>query len=210
VWDVVAVTEGGALECHTIGGTELCDGAPTDGSYTAVSVSGHGACALREDGDAVCWDLVGDLREVPGPWTSLAAGTDVSCFVGASGVTCDPGGAEPDGIVQVDVDRRVACGIGAGGALSCWAPEGVEVDARLLDAPEGEFVAVDLGNESGCAIDAEGALACWGFEGAVPGPPPGTWEQVGVGYGYACGIEARELRCWGTPTLGGRDLTPPW
>ena len=56
-----------------------------------------------------------------------------------------------------------------------------------------------------------GKAVCWGEDSrfwGMPDPPPGVFDSVDLGNGYACGVRpAGDVECWGRHE--GAELEPP-
>jgi alpha-tubulin suppressor-like RCC1 family protein len=99
------------------------------------------------------------------------------------------------------------------------------------------FVSTVLGSSNSCALTADGVAYCWGFssfgQGGYFGPDTGgeqcaaaqvkmcalspqripsdrPFEQLAVGYDFACGLAASAIMCWGRGVnLGFASNTAP-
>ena len=142
------------------------------------------ACALRADGEIVCW---GDKRRgksmAPPPWLDfgpyrdVAAGMRHSCALGRTGEaicwgdnefgqTDAPGGA----FERISAGMWHTCGLRPDGSIACWGngPAGYssnQYDEPPLDAPadppDGPFTEVAAGQWHTCALRPDGSIACW-------------------------------------------------
>ena len=124
------------------------------GVYTAITVGYLYACALSEDGEAVCWDIesatVWDIP--PGPYTFI------------------------------DAEGEEVCAITAEGQIVCrsrdwaqWSPD---------DVPAGRYSAIAMSAGYYCALTVEGKAVCWltNQERPTPAEPPaGVFTAIGVG-----------------------------
>ncbi|MYA52164.1 MAG: hypothetical protein F4X89_01585, partial [Dehalococcoidia bacterium] len=141
--------------------TPVFDGPP--GVYTDITVGAAHACALTEDGEAVCWDIErGTVWDTPsGTYT----------FIEAKGAG--------------------TCAITDEGAIVCWAsgggpiPEG-EADPSK-DAPPGRYATIGWDTayfgSYFCALTVEGEAVCWvaGDDSPTPSEPPaGVFTSIGV------------------------------
>ena len=211
-WGANAVGQGGDGTVATITEPKQVD----DGADWTLAVAGEvAACGLRAGGALWCW---GD---------------------GSQGQTGQPGNEAPLlAPAQVGADEdwtaiagglRFACGLRAGGQLSCWgsASRGALGAGYTSDRPEPAAVgnettwarlAVQLDN--GCGVREAGALWCWGrnaFEHLGDGTnvtrvapvvigAGKTWSRVALGRTHTCGIATEGgvngLWCWGRDANG--------
>lgn len=160
---------------------------PVDAGYCAVETYASEACALRCDGELVCWGKhdgefgdVGLVRLAPseGTWTRLSLGT-------------------------------VGCATDESEELTCWGGDGASAagdDLHLISGrPTWPVAAFDVA-DSGCALSIDRREAtCWGNEvdrPPVPPEEPGSWASypsVKSFTGWSCGLDlVGELRCTGT------------
>ena len=58
-----------------------------------------------------------------------------------------------------------------------------------------------------CAVTTAGTIVCWFSPELEMGTPPtGTFTQVSVGHGHACGLRTdKTIACWGTNRYGESD-----
>ena len=152
--------------------------APPAGEFIQVGVdigySGPAACAIRTDGEAVCWGYVFADAEIPrGPFERISVG------------------------------YRHACGIRDDQSIGCWgseepshfveseAADGLDdVEPKQLDGP---FVDVHVSVNQACAVRADGSLECWNLPNARPSyapprPPAGTYRQVSTASSILCAV----------------------
>jgi Putative Ig domain/Regulator of chromosome condensation (RCC1) repeat len=100
--------------------------------FISVGAGGTHTCAVREDGDLVCWgdDSAGQLDEVPsGKFHSVSAG------------------------------RAHTCAIRTDASLVCWGDDSA---GPVDEVPEGEFSSVSAGGAHSCATGGDTGFACWG------------------------------------------------
>ena len=141
---------------------------PPPGRYRAVSTNGIHACALTEDGEAVCWGGWNEFGEIEPP---------------------------PGRYVAISVGRRLAegphpansCALTADGAVVCWgfgvaeATDGGE--AQHLDGHpalrfEGPYSSVVSPAGTGfCAVSVDGEAECWS-DWPVSGDAPTPFEDL--------------------------------
>ncbi len=130
------------------------------GSYTAIAVGAHHACALTESGEAVCWDVESGER-----WE-----------------------APPGRYTDVAVDDDATCAASTAGEIECWLRPGSGW-VLPEEAPAGTYVAVAVAEASACALTEARGVVCWGFGDAVPDGrytfPPGEYATIDLGYLFA-------------------------
>jgi hypothetical protein len=100
--------------------------------YLAVASGGAHSCAIRIDGDLVCWgdDSAGQLDGIPqGSFKAVAAG------------------------------GKHTCAIRTDGTLACWGDDSA---GQLDEVPTGEFESVSAGGSHTCAVRTTGEVVCWG------------------------------------------------
>ena len=136
--------------------------------FTAVSAGYYHNCAIRTNGDVLCWGLGdnGQIAAPPGPFTAVSAGFTHTCGLRPSGnIECwgeDKAGetkAPPtDRFVAVSAEQFHSCGILESGAVRCWGSD----EHGRATPPEGKFVSVDAGELHTCATRDDGSVICWG------------------------------------------------
>jgi hypothetical protein len=164
-----AITEQQRLECW--GQWGAVKEAPTEGEerFREVDAQDGNTCALREDGEAVCWGL--STPELPpGRYRQISVGRKVVCGVTTDGVArcttisdyapselADP----PDtGFRAASADRNHGCGIRPDGTVECWSI----LDAYKQGPPSGlQFAQIDTAETYSCGITRDGRVVCWGI-----------------------------------------------
>jgi len=178
-------------------------------TWASVAAAAQHVCASRDDGSVWCWG-----RNTQGP-------------LGSGGPVIKATPQELAGS-WVDVDLApygsgFACGVTAGGALSCW---GVNDEGQLgngattpafgslpttVTGGAGSWTQAALGSAHACALGGGGTLWCWGANdqyqlgdgtktpSATPLQIPGTsWVDVASGGDHACArTSSGALWCWG-------------
>lgn len=225
-------------------------GSEEDGHrFTQIDASSFTACAVRANGESVCWGDARFTEEIParaplmGIVTDIAAG-DTHWCVAVSGepLSCEgdslEGALDLDGLegvtqvvagfrttctlngdgnarctgaspsiletpntsfTQIALGDSYVCGVDDDGGVECW---GSGVGERL-EAPDGDFVQVDA-NKGACALTEDGRAECWGL--GMPSDD-GPFEEIGVGWGTACGLSADGVpRCWADRPEGEIDI----
>lgn len=179
------------------------------GTFTAVSTSLHGACALRTDGQVDCW---GNVWSQPGTFTALSAGREHVCGIRPDGtVACwgqnEFGQATPPKALtlppSIAAGGRHTCMVLPDGQADCWGDNGI----GQASPPADPFVSVGSGDEYSCGLREDGSVACWGDNShgqhTVPLEP---LSQLSVGRMHACGVtEDGRAKCWGWNSNGQAD-----
>ncbi|MBX2798481.1 MAG: hypothetical protein KTR31_12445 [Myxococcales bacterium] len=154
-----------------------CDGEDRR-DFDQICAGDQFTCALDSIGRLRCWgsDEHGQVgnRPLDARWKSLSCGTDFACAV--SNDT---------------------------GEVTCWGRNEVGIN-QVLNAPDTTgWESVHIGHTHGCVLDEYGNAECWGedFSGSVSEVPVNaTWDALGVGSRFACGILKggnRVVSCWG-------------
>lgn len=169
------VTTSGSLECLPgVQSTAL----PAGKDFVQVELTGGAlgpmGCALRASGEVACFAPEGETRSIVAEAPSMA----MTKLAGR------------DFLLEGQM-----CGLDVDGHAHCWG----DVEE---DPPEGE-VFVDLDGSDGdfCGLRQDGTVLCWEAFGShrLEEPPDGVWEQVSVGWRYACVRAEDEVECWGLP-----------
>jgi alpha-tubulin suppressor-like RCC1 family protein len=166
-----------------------------------VSAGGYHACAIRSDGETVCWgdNAYGQLDVPDERFATIAAGDYHTCGVredrslrcwGSDGKFVDQGQSRAPDIraVEISAGGRVTCALLDGGAVQCW---GLDVTGS-------------------CAQDGAQGMPCphWDDRGPLSAPVGVTFEHISVDFVFACGLTTdHELRCWGSNASG--ESHPP-
>ena len=162
------------------------------GAYTAITIGAFHACALTEEGEAVCWDLDGGHAwdTPPGSYTFIASEHDTTCAItDEGGIVCWPREGAPASAGWQDPSRDAppgryrkvswtgayACALTQAGAAVCWGPRVRWLSPPVL--PAGIYTTISLSydtleDESGfiggilkaCATSDGGDIACWRLE----------------------------------------------
>jgi alpha-tubulin suppressor-like RCC1 family protein len=195
-------------------------------AYTALSVGGAGACALRADGAVVCWGASydGATSPPPGQFAAISSGAFNSCGVRLAdrSIACW-GLYAPYWMPQLPTGPIAAVGIGVfhmcvvvadDGHVACVGghsgPPGEEQTGEA-DPPPGAFKAVTAGWSHTCAIRLDDTVACWGEQTwyGKTDPPPGTFAQIAAGQEHTCGLRlGGAVVCWGFDREGQIDAPP--
>ncbi len=146
------------------------------GVYSAITVGADHACALTNDGEAICWDI--ESAETwdasPGSYSFISAEGSDTCSITESGESaCLSRGEDPWTPLGEGTPRYTAvvddCGLTEAGAIECW---GVW-PGRWPDPPSEPLVAIGGLTKIGgfgttfyrrCALTVTGDIVCWGSD----------------------------------------------
>ena len=185
---------------------------------TALAAGWRHTCALKANGDVVCWgaNFGGQLGD--------GTTTDRARPVTVDGL---------HDVVAIDAGSSFTCALIGDGTVRCWGDQVVAQDGsggrRLTRSPAavsglpGGIEGLSAGFEHACAFDGNGTLYCWGdgpfFEAEPMGliakvvqPPPRPPEAVGgldepivavaAGRDHTCALtELGKVACWGFDIL---------
>ena len=185
------------------------------------------ACALTEDGEAVCWgsNEYGEADVPSGRYLAISAGIVSTCAVGADAeLVCwgrEMSELPPPGRYRaVSTNGVHACALTEGGEAVCWGGRGWN-NFGETEPPPGRYVAISVGFRqsegahpaNSCALAEDGAVVCWGWavgeatDGAqaqhLDGHPAlrfaGPYSSVvsGAGIGFCAVTIAGEGECRG-------------
>ena len=179
-------------------------------TYVDVSTGYHAACAVTDDGSAVCWG-----------WNQARSlGTaDTSEKVATPSRVELPGGQRFASVAAGEY--FTTCGVTTAGAAYCWGQHHLgnyfsptSTTPVRVELPSGVRVrSVANGGSIACAVSTADELWCWGdvldfgngsTEGTrtperVPMPDGSGVRSVDVGPGAACAVTtSQRLYCWGT------------
>ncbi|GDX82445.1 hypothetical protein LBMAG42_42560 [Deltaproteobacteria bacterium] len=143
-----------------------------DCPYVTVSAGATHSCAIKSDGDALCWGT-GAGSPPDGAFTDVSAGDGTTCgVVAGGGLVC--WGKDTNGLVSaapagsftaVSVGAFAACAIGLDTTITCWG----RLNGVAAPTDTG-YNAVSVGEESACALASDASLAAWGWATSAEGP----------------------------------------
>lgn len=203
------------LECEE-GDLGVREQSCVDGSWQigacealAISAGGTHTCALRTNGQLICWG--GNGSGELGDGTTFNSGKPVPVDESLNDV--------------VDVSAGIGahtCAVRSNGQVYCWGSAEYgklgngESEGTFGPAPVtglNDAIAVSAGLSHTCALRANGHIACWGRGGraghaddqltprAISGITDGI--AVSAGNNHTCAVRRTgEVRCWGIGTAG--------
>lgn len=216
-----ALDDGGAVRCQgeawvedpsTHAVTLVANALPTptimpglDSGVIDLGVGIYRWCALKSNGDVLCWGKndVGQLGD--------------ATFTGAARAT--PGLVKNLGVAKsLSVGPEHACAILDDKTARCWGSNHLEILGHAgLPSTAGSFsatpVAVDgvanatllraTGMQS-CALETGGALKCWGWSAILPGAglASGIVDFDLAGYSGCAKTDTGALKCWAEARAG--------
>lgn len=162
------------------------------------------ACALRANGNIVCWgtDYDGVMMPPAGPFTDFSTSAH-ACAVASNGTLVCWGhnsdgraDAPPGTFREVVTSYDRTCALRTDGIISCW---GGSNWAGQNDAPAGVYSHIDVADNYGCALRTNHSITCWGFNGSGNATPPyGSFATVSTGHNHACALrDDGTAICWG-------------
>ena len=171
----------------------------TTGRYVAVSSGGYHTCALRANGQPVCWGA-GPSAERPG-FGQFGLGQTVL--------------PEGERLVAIDSGGFHTCGLRQNGTAVCWgADSGDEPRGHGQGSPpEGAvFVAISSAGAHTCGLREDGTAVCWGNDNSGQATPPEgeRFASISSGSFHTCGLrEDGSGVCWGPEHNSAEWEAPP-
>ena len=197
------------------GATPLCGAAGTCEEGVRLLTAGWlGSCALRTDGQLLCW----------GDNSDGETGTNMP----AVAVLTTPTPVALSSVVDVDRGYDHACAATASGEAFCWGSNAIgqlgDGTMTRRDTPTrvtglGDVTHVEAGEDHSCALTSMGAVWCWGDNSrgqlgvgaatpamaTTPTQVTGLTDVVDLALGdhFACALRRNgTLACWGDNTAG--------
>lgn len=208
---VAAVIDGAIL----LGGcsdSPIGPGSGPESVYLEIFAGADRSCALRQDGDLVCWG-----RPLPGAASAGPALVPVpvaGLLVGQR-------------IRQVALGGDHSCALAADGRVACWGSnrygEGGRAEASPSSAPQpvtdpARYTALGAGLWHTCALSDDDQVWCWGHgaRGAIGahdladsylpvrvGRAQRSYTAFDIGGHHGCALDAdSQVRCWGWNRFG--------
>ena len=193
-----AVNDAGDIACWTSWAEQLFFETHS-GSYAAIATSGHGFCALTEDGEASC--LLSD-DETPIRYVAISASAAFTCAVTEAGkamctdtstarefygrlTVMNPPDPAPGRYTAISVGDTYGCALTEDDEAVCWQDE--RVVAEPPDPAPGRYVTVSDGTFHTCALTEDGTAVCWGWnnKGQLDAPP-GRYVAISAGDEHTC------------------------
>jgi hypothetical protein len=183
------------------------------GTFTAVSYSIYGTCALTDTGTPVCFNTLLLPPDFVGPFKQIVTanyfvyGIDQNDGLHVPDIFAD---AYPAGkYKQVIANNGASCALSEDGAIFCWPEAETQpppTGDSFLPPPAGNGfleVAAIYGNNSACAIQADHTVTCWlGNSEIEPlaATPSGTFTHIAGCEAAMCGIRTDGTTvCWEVP-----------
>lgn len=159
-----------------------------------VGVGGLHACAVKTDGDVVCWANLG-----------FSPHNDVGQLTPPAGLKAR----------QVSLGTQHSCALKVDGTVACWGGENLAGN-DYLDVPSDlrDVTQVSTGDVHSCALKSDGTVRCWGWDGNTQAFMPAGLNnvtQIAVGSAFACALKADgTVVCWGSEKFERtRNSSPP-
>ncbi len=189
---------------------------PALASGGSVSAGFTHSCAVKGNGDPVCWgdDEDGQVAIPPltGTVTEIAGGGYHSCAIktGGAPVCWGDNGTQqldvPPGIQVTDISVGFThtCAIQTDGNPVCW---GRNVDSQsTVPAGTGPVTQIVAGGNHTCLIKPDGTAVCWGYnafgQATVP-PDLGPVTRIAAALYHSCAIKTGGTPvCWGKNEFG--------
>ena len=196
---------------HTPTATPTTATASASAALTSLTTGYDHACALRANGEAVCWGRNdhGEASPPSGSFTAISAGAHFNCGLrengaiecwgdnGRSGHTRSPAGR----FTSITTGHYHGCALRENGEAVCW---GYNYQG-LSNPPAGErFASISGGKDHTCGLRADGTILCWGSDtNGLSSPPAGRFVSMDAGQIHTCGLrESGAIECWGYDRFG--------
>ena len=184
-------------------------------AHITLSAGGYHNCALRENGEAVCWgwNEYGQLNSPEGQLAAISAGWFThTCGLHPGGeAVCwgdneDFQSSSPDGsFMAISAGGGHTCALRENGEAVCWGDNSY----GQSDPPGGSFTAISAGGWHTCALRENGEAVCWGDnDDGESDPPGGSFVAISAARYHTCGLRpGGRVACWGRNENG--RATPP-
>ncbi len=182
--------------------------------HTTLDAGSYHTCALRENGEPVCWGSDEDGQSTPpdGKLKSISAGYNHTCGLSENGdaicwgddrfgQSTPPGGK----FKTISAGHAHTCALRDDGEAVCWGGN----HFGRATPPGGKFETISAGGGHDCGLRDDGSPVCWGWD--IDGQstlPTGKLKSISAGDRHTCGLrENGEAVCWGLDEDG--QSTPP-
>ena len=155
--------------------------------FVSVATGGIHTCAVRTNGEIVCW---GGWAESDG--VAVPSG-DFKAVASGSAHTC-----------ALSRDGTVDCW----GVFSTGGPNIHGNEHGQADEPDGTYDVIAANTYHTCAIQKDGRIMCWGYDGdgQTSDISDGTYTAVSNGYAHSCALrQNKKVTCWGNNDEGQTD-----
>jgi alpha-tubulin suppressor-like RCC1 family protein len=138
--------------------------------YTKMCATARGACGIKPDGTAQCWDCDVGTPPAAATFTDLACGYKSACGVKSDGTIACWGTPNNTNMLQqipsgafVEVrnfEDSNLCARRADGSVACW---GWDPNMQgIFRVPDLRFSSIQTGWATTCGVTTAGKAACWG------------------------------------------------
>lgn len=188
---------------------------PETPAFVQVATGENHVCALRGNGQVVCWGGNDDGQlNAPEkvPFQQITSGSHFSCGIQADerincwGRNNHQQAAPPPGRFQAAAAGwDHACGL-TGTTVTCW---GWNANERATPPPGVNFAAVGAGAEHSCGLSTAGDLVCWGKnDNGRADSRDGPFLALAVGIAHTCVLDTDgKALCQGETSAGQSE--PP-
>ena len=192
---------------------------PADIAFTQISAGKSHACALRENGEIVCWGGNWENQASPpqGAFSQISAGLHFNCAlrqdatIACWGLNSKNQASPPQGaFTEIAAGGAHACAVsktqGAPPELICWGaqfPNGSET--LPLDAPISD---IQSGSGFTCGLTPQANMTCVRMEERAAEITPGPFTRLAAGLHHVCALrQDGSAFCQGDNTY--LQSTPP-